>query len=65
MFISAGWLGHSSGTSSGDRNFDLYVDGKKIADFYNFAEKSKTELDFQSRGWIGIGVSTNQTRWSE
>lgn len=48
-YVYFSWVaGHSSGSSSGDRNFDLYVDGKKILTFTTLPKNQKTNWIFKT-----------------
>ncbi|MEG0850864.1 MAG: glycoside hydrolase, partial [Flavobacterium sp.] len=48
-YVYFSWVaGHSSGSSSGDRNFDLYVDGKKILTFTTLPKNQKTNWIFKA-----------------
>lgn len=48
-YVYFSWVaGHSSGTSSGDRNFDLYVDGTKILTFTTLPKNQKPNWIFKT-----------------
>ncbi|MGZ3830061.1 MAG: glycoside hydrolase family 38 N-terminal domain-containing protein [Mucilaginibacter sp.] len=46
-YVYFSWVaGHSSGTSSGTRNFDLYLNGKKLLAFTTFPSHQKPNWEF-------------------
>jgi len=46
-YVYFSWVaGHSSGSSSGNRNFDLYVDGKKLLTFTTLPAHQKPNWEF-------------------
>lgn len=46
-YVYFSWVaGHSSGTSSGNRNFDLYVDNKKLLTFTTLPNHQKPNWEF-------------------
>jgi alpha-mannosidase len=48
-YVYFSWVaGHSSGTSSGDRNYDLYVDDKKILTFTTVPKNQKPNWIFKA-----------------
>ncbi|MBS7255766.1 glycoside hydrolase family 38 N-terminal domain-containing protein [Flavobacterium branchiicola] len=49
-YVYFSWVaGHSSGTSSGERNFDLYVNDEKTLTFTTFPKNQKTNWIFKAK----------------
>ncbi|MNQ05553.1 hypothetical protein D3C85_182910 [compost metagenome] len=60
-YVYFGWVaGHSTGTSSGDRNFDLYVDGKKLLTFTTVPKNKKPNWVFKAED--GSALAFQQTK---
>lgn len=61
QYVYFGWVaGHSSATSSGDRNYDLYVNDKKLLTFTTLPKNQKPNWIYQTED--GSALAFEQTK---